>query len=276
MSDAAAEVPDAPGVVETAQPRRLTHTEKFLFGGLGGLLPLLAGLAVIDLPKIFHDSERLTAGDYAGFGLHVLIIGILGGIVTILHTEVKSPTALIQLRIAAPAIIATYASNVQPAPKPPLEAGAKLEQPQPPQKTNRILPLVSPAYGADFHHQGLISKVAFLDDVGHSVLNPIGVLNLAVEKAANDANAAAAKARAASDADAAAARALSDTNAATARAAVKTEALPSGQYSITSRVTGDCFQTFVGSGAANSDSLRKSFPPDAYTVQLGICSFPQR
>ena len=93
---------------------------KFSIGALGGLLPILASLAAIDLAAFSKliDVGGLTLGMCVGYGLKVVGLFLLGGIFAALNDSVTSPLALVQIGIAAPALVTSYL-NAPPLEKPP-------------------------------------------------------------------------------------------------------------------------------------------------------------
>ena len=88
----------------------MSKLSRFGLGGLGGLLPLLATLVAVDLSSIaaLIDSHQFTAGLYVGYALRVLGLFVLGGVVASLNSEVTNPIALVQIGIAAPALVTSY------------------------------------------------------------------------------------------------------------------------------------------------------------------------
>jgi hypothetical protein len=86
----------------------------FGLGALGGFLPVLASAASIDLSPII-DHPTLTVGNYVGYVIKVTALVILGGIIASLNREVRQPIALVQLGMAAPALITAYINGSSPA-----------------------------------------------------------------------------------------------------------------------------------------------------------------
>ena len=91
----------------------MTRQMQFAFGGLGGLLPVLATLVAVDLTTIsaMIDKHELTEGYCVGIGLRIVGLFLLGGIMAALNTDVRNPLALVQIGIAAPALVASYLSG---------------------------------------------------------------------------------------------------------------------------------------------------------------------
>src|SRR5215218_3498184 len=95
----------------------MTHKEAFFFGAIGGILPLLVSIFTIDVGSII-DHGGLTTGNYIGYGLRVVALVIAGGIVALVNSEVKNRLTLMQLGIAAPALLTSYINAASPAAKP--------------------------------------------------------------------------------------------------------------------------------------------------------------
>ena len=94
----------------------------FSLGGLGGILPILVGLITVDIASIVDHHNEFTVGVYVGYGVRVLVLIALGGIIAVLNKGVSEPLTLVQLGVAAPALITSYINSapVAAAPKPPL------------------------------------------------------------------------------------------------------------------------------------------------------------
>lgn len=95
----------------------MTKLTSFALGSLGGLLPILASLVTIDLAPLFDQGSLLTMGNCVGYGIRVCALLVLGGTMAALNAEVTQPLALVQLGIAAPALITSYI-NAAPLPPP--------------------------------------------------------------------------------------------------------------------------------------------------------------
>jgi hypothetical protein len=88
----------------------------FALGALGGLLPVLASLITVDLAPIIDHASALTPGNYIGYVIRVAVLIVLGGTMAALNREVKQPLALVQLGIAAPALVTAYINGGTPTP----------------------------------------------------------------------------------------------------------------------------------------------------------------
>jgi hypothetical protein len=96
----------------------MTRREVFFFGAIGGILPILVSILTIDFAPIIDHPESLTLGNYVGYGIRVVGLIAAGGIVAILNPEVRSPIALVQLGVAAPALCTSYINAASPAARP--------------------------------------------------------------------------------------------------------------------------------------------------------------
>jgi hypothetical protein len=99
----------------------MSRTEMFLLGALGGLLPILVSLLTVDLAPIIDHYSALTPGNYIGYGIRVLVLLILGGTMALLNSEVKQPFSLVQLGIAAPALVTSFINGAPAAAKPQVD-----------------------------------------------------------------------------------------------------------------------------------------------------------
>src|SRR6266478_3652663 len=93
----------------------MSRTGMFCLGALGGLLPILVSLLTIDLAPIIDHPNVLSLGNYVGYAIRIIVLIILGGTMALLNREVKEPFALVQLGIAAPALVTSFINAVPPA-----------------------------------------------------------------------------------------------------------------------------------------------------------------
>ncbi len=96
----------------------MSSSTRFWIGGGGALLPLLVTLLAVDLGPLIDNFPHYTIGTLLGAAIRYVVLFALGGAVAALNSDEVQPIKLVQLGIAAPALIATYV-NAQP-PKPPL------------------------------------------------------------------------------------------------------------------------------------------------------------
>ena len=92
----------------------MSRWKVFALGALGGSLPILVSLASADLAAFFDHFSTLTTGNILGYCLKSIVLIVLGGTLAALNSEVTQPMSLVQLGIAAPALI-TSAINGSPA-----------------------------------------------------------------------------------------------------------------------------------------------------------------
>lgn len=85
----------------------LSDRQRFLFAGLGGIMPTLLNLIVIDLETLLLSVTVLSVLSYL---IRVLALFAIGGVVGWLNRGERDPIKLFQLGIAAPALI-TAAMN---------------------------------------------------------------------------------------------------------------------------------------------------------------------
>jgi hypothetical protein len=132
------------------------------------MLPLLVTLLAVDLgPLIDHPLTSFSVGTLLGAAIRYLVLFTIGGVVAALNSDEIQPIKLVQLGIAAPALISTYV-NAQ-APKPPLTQTAQVHA--------RIfsLDVVSSAHAADIGAGGdrPIVVAQFFSDVFRSAIAPL-------------------------------------------------------------------------------------------------------
>jgi hypothetical protein len=131
---------------------------------VGGFLPILASLVTVDLAPIIDNASELTVGNYCGYAIRVVGLLLLGGVVAILNSDVRQPLALVQLGIAAPALVTAYINS-----KPPL-----------PQSPRASFSIISSAHASDAEPR--IQVAGFLGDVRRSIGQPLP--NVAVQNSA--------------------------------------------------------------------------------------------
>ncbi len=93
----------------------MSRTNMFLLGCLGGAIPLIVNLLSVDLAPIIDHPGNLTLGNYVGYAIRIVALVVLGGIVAALNTGVTNVLSLVQLGMAAPAIVASYINGATPA-----------------------------------------------------------------------------------------------------------------------------------------------------------------
>jgi hypothetical protein len=88
----------------------VTKGGRIAFGVVGGLLPVLVSFVTLDQSAIAQliDKHEITEGLCVGYGLRVLSLAALGGIMAFLNSDVTAPLTLVQLGVAAPALVTSY------------------------------------------------------------------------------------------------------------------------------------------------------------------------
>jgi hypothetical protein len=140
--------------------RGLSRAAIFGLGALGGGLPILVSLLAVDLPTVFSDHS-LTAGNLLGYAIRVGILVFLGGVVAMLNSDVKQPLSLVQLGIAAPALVSAYI-NGAPAPK---------------AEADRHPPLAFSLESVNDPPNRSVIPAGFLEEVGKGLTTNLGVLD---------------------------------------------------------------------------------------------------
>jgi len=180
----------------------MSYATRFWIGGGGALLPLLVTLLAVDLGPLIDNAPHLTIGTYVGAAIRYLVLFTLGGIVAALNSDEVQPIKLVQLGIAAPALISTYV-NAQ-APKPAATQTAAVH--------SRMfsVDLISSAHAADAgaRDDGRIVVAQFFSDVFRAATAPLQrqvapspppVDKAAVDRAIENARASTASATAAAE-----------------------------------------------------------------------------
>jgi hypothetical protein len=187
----------------------MNSSTRFWIGGGGALLPLLVTLLAVDLGPLIDNAPHLSFGTYVGAAIRYLVLFTIGGIVAALNSDEVQPIKLVQLGIAAPALIATYV-NAQPPKLPGTQTAAVHSR-------MFAFDVISPAHAADAgaRDDGRILVAGFLSDVYRAATAPLprdirpppppvqdrAAVDRAIESARSSAaNATAAAERAASDA----------------------------------------------------------------------------
>ena len=132
----------------------MTQKEIFFFGAIGGILPPLVSIFTIDIVSIVKDGD-LTLGNYIGYGIRVVALIIAGGIVALVNSEVKSRMPLVQLGVAAPALLTSYIN------------AASLPDSLKPHNAHAAFSIVSVANAAEVSPQGRVQVAdSLLKDIG--------------------------------------------------------------------------------------------------------------
>lgn len=87
----------------------MTTTRRFLWGGIGGLAPILATFLILEGDIIGRYLSELASGGSVmtviGYTVRVIGLFIVGGLWASLHKSERDPKKLFQLGIVAPAMI---------------------------------------------------------------------------------------------------------------------------------------------------------------------------
>jgi hypothetical protein len=150
---------------------------------------------------LIDNAPHLTIGTYVGAVIRYLVLFTIGGIVAALNSDEVQPIKLVQLGIAAPALIATYVNAQPPKPLSVQTAAAH--------SAMFSLDVVSSAYAADAgaRGDGRILMAGFFSDVLQGATSPLSRVapptapppvqdNAAVDRAIENARASAASATA--------------------------------------------------------------------------------
>lgn|GEM_PF-4816766 len=131
------------------------------------MLPLLVTLLAVDLAPLIDNPTHFTIGTYVGAAIRYIVLFAVGGIVAALNSDEVRPIKLVQLGIAAPALISTYVNAQQP--KPPATQTAAVHSGM------LSLDLISRAYAADTGNRSNrpIVVAGFLSDVIRSATAPL-------------------------------------------------------------------------------------------------------
>ena len=93
----------------------MSKYQAFMWGALGGLMPVLLSAVTVDLAPVVDSLSSLSIGTYVGYVIRVIGVLVLGGVIALLNIKVQDPLALVQLGIAAPALVTAYISAKPPA-----------------------------------------------------------------------------------------------------------------------------------------------------------------
>lgn len=114
--------------------------KRFWYGGCGAFLPLLVTLLAADLSAVIDNPNKFSVGVYVGSGIRYVALFVLGGAVAWLNTDEFKPIKLVQIGIAAPALIASYLNS------PPQKSTANVSTPV---HAIRGIGIVSTAHAGD-------------------------------------------------------------------------------------------------------------------------------
>lgn len=93
----------------------MTVTQRFLFGGLGSVLPILLNLLAVDAKTMFTDFVPAV---FAGYVVRCAILFALGGaVILVFHADETRISKIVQLGMVAPALITQMLNAGNAAPQ---------------------------------------------------------------------------------------------------------------------------------------------------------------
>jgi hypothetical protein len=132
--------------------------QRFAVGGLGGLLSIVVSLLSFDPASVVDNIHLLTTGMYVGYGIKTIILICLGGTFAAFTDGTTKPLTLLQIGIAAPALITSYINGTGVS--------------GPTGKTSHAA-AISSAYAAEISSHTPIVRVDFLSDVVKGIVTPL-------------------------------------------------------------------------------------------------------
>ena len=85
--------------------------KKFLWGGLGALLPIISSIAIADADTIAGYLSKTENMAIAGYVVKILFLFVVGGMWVYISRTENDPAKLIQLGIVAPAMLTVWISS---------------------------------------------------------------------------------------------------------------------------------------------------------------------
>jgi hypothetical protein len=156
--------------VEVQVEVQMSKLQMFALGALGGFLPILASLVTVDLAPIIDHLSGLSIGVYVGYSIRVLALILLGGLMALLNSEVQQPLTLVQLGIAAPALITSYINASVPTPS---------------RVALSTFSIVSTARAEELNSENSVRLAGFFSDLASGLTQPLrGIINRDRENAA--------------------------------------------------------------------------------------------
>jgi len=154
----------------------MTSMQRFLYGGIGALMPVLVTIVSLDLAHTFSKPDAFSTANIIGFGIRYLFLFVIGGIFAYFHTDEEKAFKLFEIGIAAPALITSIiTANAVKVP------GQETAAPQ--TKTGSAFVLISSANAADSRAQVPAKGVELAGDFLNGVLE--GVTGRAYNASAN-------------------------------------------------------------------------------------------
>jgi hypothetical protein len=78
---------------------------RFLFGGIGALMPVLLTVISLDLAVAFSNEAAFTTANIIGIAIRYAGLFCIGGFIAYLHDDERKPFKLFEIGVAAPALI---------------------------------------------------------------------------------------------------------------------------------------------------------------------------
>lgn len=139
----------------------MSSCQRFAIGGVGGLLPLLVSFVSFDPATVITYLGALPLGIYVGYAIKTFVLFALGGTVAVL-SDSRTPWTLVQLGIAAPALITSFIN------------GAAVSGPTDNARhANSSIAVISSAYAAEAFGETPIISAGFLGDVVRGATVPL-------------------------------------------------------------------------------------------------------
>jgi hypothetical protein len=88
----------------------MTPKKRFLFGGIGALLPVIVSILTLDINAYLLNPDALAVA-LPGIIIRYTLLFFLGGFITYLHNDEDKPFKLVELGIAAPALISSLVAG---------------------------------------------------------------------------------------------------------------------------------------------------------------------
>jgi len=89
----------------------MTAFKRFLFGGVGALMPIFLTIVTLDFVALANRSDTFTPWNIAGTLIRYSVLFGIGGFIAYLHRSESEPFKLFELGVAAPAMITALVAN---------------------------------------------------------------------------------------------------------------------------------------------------------------------
>ena len=139
----------------------MSSYQRFAIGGVGGLLPLVVSFLAFDPATVITYLGALPLGIYVGYAIKTFLLFVLGGTIAVL-SDSRTPWTLVQLGIAAPALITSFINGAA--------VSGPTDNTRP---TNSSIAVISSAYAAEVSGEVPIISAGFLGDVVRGATVPL-------------------------------------------------------------------------------------------------------